>query len=107
MRQPCETSELPMGKVDRRWKRRCITAQVASSFLVEATTLSIAGGIVGIVLGISASAIISKLADWQTVIGASAVLLAVFFSALVGITFGYYPTRKAAYLDPIEALRYE
>ncbi len=83
------------------------TRDILTQFLVEATTLSIAGGIVGIIVGIGASAIISKLANWQTVIGLSAVLLAVFFSALVGISFGYYPARKAAYLDPIEALRYE
>ena len=83
------------------------TRDILTQFLVEATTLSIAGGVVGIVVGITASAIISKLADWQTVIGLGAVLLAVFFSALVGISFGYYPARKAAYLDPIEALRYE
>jgi putative ABC transport system permease protein len=83
------------------------TCDILTQFLVEATTLSIAGGVVGIVVGISASAIISKLANWPTVIGAGAVLLAVFFSALVGITFGYYPARQAAYLDPIEALRYE
>jgi ABC-type antimicrobial peptide transport system permease subunit len=76
-------------------------------FLVEATTLSLVGGIAGIIVGTAVSAIISKLADWQTVIGIGAVSLAVFFSALVGITFGYYPARKAAYLDPIEALRYE
>ncbi len=83
------------------------TRDILTQFLVEATTLSIAGGIVGIVVGIGASAIISRLANWQTVIGVGAVLLAVFFSALVGITFGYYPARKAAYLDPIDALRYE
>ena len=71
------------------------------------TTLSIAGGFIGIVLGIGASFLISKLAGWATSVGPGAVLLAVFFSALVGVGFGYYPARKAAYLDPIEALRYD
>jgi putative ABC transport system permease protein len=80
---------------------------ILTQFLVEAVTLSIAGGIAGIVVGVAASAIISRLASWNTVIGAGAVLLAVAFSALVGICFGYYPARKAAYLDPIEALRSE
>jgi putative ABC transport system permease protein len=83
------------------------TRDILTQFLVEAATLSIAGGIVGIALGVAASFVISRLADWQTVVGIGAVLLAVFFSALVGIGFGYYPARKAAYMDPIEALRYE
>ena len=83
------------------------TRDILTQFLVEAATLSVAGGIIGIVVGMGASFLVSRLADWQTVIGPGAVLLAVFFSALVGITFGYYPARKAAYLDPIEALRYE
>jgi putative ABC transport system permease protein len=83
------------------------TRDILTQFLVEAITLSIAGGFVGIVLGIGASALISRLAGWATAVGPSAVLLAVFFSALVGISFGYYPARKAAYLDPIEALRSE
>lgn len=83
------------------------TRDILTQFLVEAATLSVAGGIVGIVLGVGASFLVSRLANWQTVIGPGAVLLAVFFSALVGISFGYYPARKAAYLDPIEALRYE
>ncbi len=83
------------------------TRDILTQFLVEATTLALAGGVVGILVGTSASFIISRLAQWQTVIGPGAVVLAVFFSALVGITFGYYPARKAAYLDPIEALRYE
>lgn len=83
------------------------TRDILTQFLVEAATLSVAGGIVGIVVGVGASFLVSRLANWQTVIGPGAVLLAVFFSALVGISFGYYPARKAAYLDPIEALRYE
>jgi len=83
------------------------TRDILTQFLVEAVTLSIAGGFVGILLGIGASALISRIAGWATTVGPGAVLLAVFFSALVGIGFGYYPARKAAYLDPIEALRYE
>jgi len=83
------------------------TRDILTQFLVEAITLSIAGGFIGIVLGIGASFLISKLAGWATSVGPGAVLLAVFFSALVGVGFGYYPARKAAYLDPIEALRYD
>lgn len=83
------------------------THDILTQFLVEAVALSVAGGVVGIVLGVGASGIISRVAGWATSVGPGAVLLAVFFSAVVGISFGYYPARKAAYLDPIEALRYE
>jgi putative ABC transport system permease protein len=83
------------------------THDILNQFLVEAVTLSIAGGVVGVVFGIGASAIISRLAGWATSVGPGAVSLAVFFSALVGVSFGYYPARRAAFLDPIEALRSE
>jgi putative ABC transport system permease protein len=83
------------------------TRDILTQFLVEAITLSIAGGFVGVLLGIGVSALISRLAGWTTSVGPGAVALAVFFSALVGIGFGYYPARTAAFLDPIEALRSE
>ena len=83
------------------------TRDILTQFLVEAITLSVAGGLIGILIGIGASFLISKMAGWATSVGPGAVLLAVFFSALVGVGFGYYPARKAAYLDPIEALRYD
>jgi putative ABC transport system permease protein len=83
------------------------TRDILTQFLVEAITLSIAGGFAGVLLGIGVSALISRLAGWTTSVGPGAVALAVFFSALVGIGFGYYPARTAAFLDPIEALRSE
>jgi len=83
------------------------TRDILTQFLVEAAGLSIAGGCAGVILGIAASAIVSSLANWNTVVSLGAIALAVFFSGLVGIGFGYYPARKAAYLDPIEALRSE
>ena len=83
------------------------TRDILTQFLVEAITLSVAGGLIGIVIGVGASFLISKLAGWATSVGPGAILLAVFFSALVGVGFGYYPARKAAFLDPIEALRYD
>jgi putative ABC transport system permease protein len=83
------------------------TRDILMQFLVEAVTLSVVGGIAGIILGLGALAIISHMAKWNTVIGLGAITLAVVFSALVGISFGYYPARRAAYLDPVEALRSE
>jgi putative ABC transport system permease protein len=83
------------------------TQDILSQFLVEAVTLSVAGGAIGIVAGITASVLISRFAEWSTLISPGSILLAFVFSALVGVSFGYYPARKAAYMDPIEALRYE
>ncbi len=80
---------------------------ILTQFLVEAVTLSLIGGIIGIVLGLAGSWAIAYLASWRTLINAQAILLAFGFSATVGIFFGFYPARKASLLNPIEALRYE
>ena len=83
------------------------TGDILSQFLVEAITLAVAGGTVGIALGITVSLLISHFARWSTLVRPDSIVLAFVFSALVGIFFGFYPARKAAYMDPIEALRYE
>jgi putative ABC transport system permease protein len=80
---------------------------VLAQFLLEAVTLSIVGGVLGILLGVATARVISRFAGWPTVILPEAVALAFGFAALVGVFFGFYPARKASQLDPIEALRYE
>lgn len=76
-------------------------------FLVESMVIGIIGGTLGVVLGIGASCIISSMAGWNTVISVWAIVIAVIFSVGIGLFFGIYPARKAALLDPIDALRYE
>jgi putative ABC transport system permease protein len=80
---------------------------VLLQFLVEAVLTSLLGGLIGILFGLGVSQLIGLLAKWNTPIVPGAILLAFIFSAVVGIFFGYYPARRAANLDPIEALRYE
>jgi putative ABC transport system permease protein len=76
-------------------------------FLVEALVLSLIGGIIGILIGIGASQLISQMFKWPTLISPQALVLSFSFAGGVGIFFGFYPARKAARMDPIEALRYE
>jgi putative ABC transport system permease protein len=80
---------------------------ILAQFLVEAVTLSLTGGMIGIVTGLASSYAIAYFAEWRTLINPQAILLAFGFSAAVGIFFGFYPAQKAAQLNPIEALRYE
>jgi putative ABC transport system permease protein len=84
-------------------RRRDILAQ----FLIEALTLSLLGGLIGILLGLLVSAGIGQIAGWGLQLSLSTVAAAVFFSLAVGVVFGVWPARQAARLDPIDALRYE
>ena len=69
--------------------------------------MSIIGGIIGVAAGFAGSALLGSITGWSTVISPPTVALSLGFAAAVGVFFGYYPARKAAALDPIEALRYE
>ena len=84
-------------------KRRHILAQ----FLVEAVVLSLLGGVIGVAVGLAASFVIGQVAGWGFVFSPITVVIAIVFSAAVGIVFGVWPARQAARLDPIVALRYE
>lgn len=83
------------------------TWDIRLQFIIEALILSLIGGIVGVIAGVTTAEILSALAGWETVISPSSVVLAFGFSGVVGIFFGYYPAHKASLLDPIDALRYE
>jgi len=80
---------------------------ILAQFLVEALTLSVAGGVLGLLLGVGTALRLAAQFGWPTLIRPDVVVLAVCFSGLVGIVFGLYPARKASLLDPIDALRYE
>ena len=80
---------------------------VQQQFLIEAVVLSIVGGVIGILSGMGASYLITQTLGWPVLVSPTAILAAVLFSMAVGVFFGFYPARKAARLDPIDALRYD
>lgn len=83
------------------------TWDIRLQFLIEALILSLIGGGIGIVIGVSGSQVLSTIAGWPTIVSLFSIFLAFSFSGVVGIFFGFYPAMKASLLDPIEALRYE
>ncbi len=83
------------------------TMDIRLQFMIEALSLSLIGGLAGIIIGVSGSKLLSLLAGWSTIVSTLSVLLAFGFSGLVGIFFGFYPAYKASLLNPIDALHYE
>jgi putative ABC transport system permease protein len=83
------------------------SSAVRTQFLIESIVLSLTGGLIGIFLGVAVSLAIPSLLGWQTLVSPASIVGSAVFSAAVGIFFGYYPARKAAALDPIDALRFE
>ena len=82
-------------------------ANILLQFLIEAIVIGVTGGMIGIAMGLGSSYIISSVFGWATVVSVGTILLAFGFSVAIGLFFGLYPARKAALLDPIDALRYE
>jgi len=80
---------------------------ILAQFLVEAMTLATIGGVIGVLLGAIASFLVGSLAGWPVELSFASIALAVGFSAAIGVFFGYYPAKKAANMQPIQALRYE
>ncbi len=83
------------------------TWDIRLQFIIEALTLSLIGGVIGVVVGISTSLVISSMSGWPTVVSPVSIVLAFGFSGFIGIFFGFYPAYKASLLNPIDALRYE
>jgi putative ABC transport system permease protein len=82
-------------------------SDILFQFLIEAILISITGGIIGVILGITASRLVTLFLSWPTLVSQSSILLSFMVCAITGVFFGYYPAQKASRLDPIEALRYE
>jgi putative ABC transport system permease protein len=83
------------------------TRDILGQFLVEAVTLSLIGGVAGIAIGVATAVAIAEFAGWRIVLSPESVVLAVAFAFAIGVFFGFYPARKAARLNPVEALRFE
>ncbi len=82
-------------------------SDVLTQFLVESIVMGILGGVIGLAIGVVGATVLGHFTGWETVISPIVMLVAVGFSGAVGVFFGYYPARRAAALNPIEALRYE
>jgi putative ABC transport system permease protein len=80
---------------------------ILTQFLIEAISLSSVGGVIGIIAGIAAAKVLAAVKNWPSLISPASILVAFLVSGAIGVFFGFYPARKAARLDPIEALRYE
>ncbi len=83
------------------------TWDIRLQFIIEALTLSLIGGIIGIIVGVSTAMVLSSFSGWATVVSPLSIVLAFGFSGVIGIFFGFYPAYKASLLNPIDALRYE
>ena len=82
-------------------------SDIVRQFLIETILISFVGGTIGVLVGVGMSRLIGVFAGWSTIVTTSSILLAFLVSVTVGLVFGLYPARRAAHLDPIEALRYE
>jgi putative ABC transport system permease protein len=80
---------------------------IMTQFLIEALVLSLVGGIVGVLLGVASARVLSVAAQWNTAVSAGSILISFGFAALIGVAFGVWPARRAASLNPVDALRYE